>query len=385
MTAASDAPRPVLLAYGFRVFFLLAGAWSAVALGLWIAALAGLVPPITPAWHAHEMLFAVVGAAAAGFLLTAVANWTATPPIAGGPLAALAALWLGGRAAMLLAGVLPAGLVAAANVAFFPVLALALASRLLPARNRRNYPLLAVLLLLAAAQGLWHIGRTALAAEAALLLIAALIVVIGGRITPAFTANHLRARGEAALPRDPGWLAGANVALILATGVAALAGVATATGWLALATAAIAAVRLLGWRTTAIWREPLLAILHVAWLWLVAGLALRALADLGLDVPRSLWIHALGAGAIGTILIGVMTRVSLGHTGRPLVLQRGGGWLYAGVVAAALLRVLSALPAMPHAAALADLAGLLWMLAWLGFVALFAPILLAPRADGRPG
>jgi len=385
MSATPTRALPQLLGYAFRVFFVLVGAWSALAMALWTGALNGWPLTLTPTWHAHELIFAVVGGAAAGFLLTAGATWTRTPPVAGPPLAALAVLWLAGRATMLMEPLLPAALIGAVNTAFLPAVAAVLARRLIAAGNRRNYLLPVVLLLLAVTQGLWHAGRPALAGEAALLLVAVLITIIGGRIAPAFTRNALRARGIDASVTDSATLASANIALVLGAGLAALIAPGAVSGALALAAALLGALRLRGWRTGATLGEPLLWILHLAWLWLLAGLAARGLADLGVAVPRSLWIHLLGAGAIGTILIGVMTRVSLGHTGRALELPNGAVWLYAGVLAAAVLRTLAAVPAVPYAAVLIDAAGALWAAAWLGFLWLFAPILAAPRADGHPG
>jgi len=373
-----------LFAYPFRVFFVLTGIWAAVAMGLWLAALRGAIA-LSPLWHAHELLFGVVTAAAAGFLLTASANWTASEPVRGIPLLGLALLWLGGRIVMLL----PAPttwFVPLVDLAFLPVLALVLGRRLVRARSRRNYGLPLVLLLLAAAQAQWHLGDPRQALESALLLVSLLVLIIGGRITPLFTANALRKAGVPAPVRDRRFLAAAQLALLtLAAGAAMQPQATLLAGAAALLAGSLGLLRQTGWAVAATLRDPLLWILHLGWCWLQLGLLAYGLAQLGAPVPRSLWIHLLGAGGLAAVLLGVMTRVSLGHTGRALVLPRGAVAIYLAAIAGGVLRAASHLPGATAPMLLTELAGLSWLLAWVLFLVWFAPVLAAARPDGRRG
>lgn len=377
----------LLLAIAFRPFFLLAAAWSALAMLLWLASLTGwlTLPQLTPAWHAHELLFGVVAAAAAGFALTAVATWTGKPPLAGAGLAALLLLWVAGRVTLLVES--PPGLIAAVtNLLFLPAVALYLLSCLVPVGQRRNYPLVVILLLLAVAQAAWHfmdIDRLQ-AYEAGLLAVAAMISLIAGRITPAFTRNWLRKCQQPESVRDHAPLEWINVGGLLLGSAAVLAQQPQVAAVLALVAAIAAGLRLAGWNSYRVLTEPLLWILHLAWLWLIVALLLMAASWFTSLVPPTLWWHALGAGAIGTILIGVMTRVALGHTGRPLELPRGSSLLYVLITVAALARIAAALFPQGYIALL-TVAALAWVLAWLGYLIRFGPILLAPRPDGRPG
>ncbi|MCC5874442.1 MAG: NnrS family protein [Gammaproteobacteria bacterium] len=377
----------LLLAVPFRPFFLLAAAWSALAMLLWLASLTGwlTLPQLTPAWHAHELLFGVVGAAAAGFALTAVATWTGKPPLAGAGLAALLLLWVAGRVTMLAES--PVGVAAAVtNLLFLPALALYLLSRLVPVGQRRNYPLVVILLLLAVAHGAWHFMEfdRLLAYEAGLLAVAAMISLIAGRITPAFTRNWLRKRQQPESVREFAPLEWINVGGLLLASAAVLAQQPHVAAALALLAAIAASLRLAGWNSHRVLTEPLLWILHLAWLWLIAALLLMAASWFTSLVPPTLWWHALGAGAIGTILIGVMTRVALGHTGRPLELPRGSSLLYVLITVAAVARIAAALFPQGYIALL-TVAATAWVLAWIGYLIRFGPILLAPRPDGRPG
>lgn len=386
---------PRLLAYAFRPFFLLASCWLLIAMGLWLLSLSGVdwAPALSSAWHAHEMLFAVVGAAAAGFALTAVATWTGTPPMSGWPLAGLIALWIFGRVLMLADSLLNSmnplfvTLVATVNVLFLPAVALALWKRLRAAGNRRNYPLVLILLVLTAAQAAWQFAAldARLAFDAGLLAVAAMISLIAGRITPAFTRNWLRGHERDENVRDSRLLEALNVGAALLAALLMLAGAAQMAASLCLVAAVAAMLRLLGWNGQRILVEPLLWILHLAWLWLTVALLLAGLAGFGFSVPGTLWWHVLGTGAIGSILMGVMTRVALGHTGRPLQLPRGAVLIYVLISLAAMARIAAVLLPGSWWLPLLMLSGMAWMLAWGGYLYLFGPILLAPRPDGRPG
>lgn len=383
-----------LLGRGFRPFFLATGIYAAAGVVYWSVSWRGRLPSARwlwpSAWHAHEMLFGVTAGAIAGFLLTSVPVWTGTPALAGARLGALFGLWLAGRVAMGLAGLLPNELVAAIDLAFYPALGVVLAQALVPARQTRNLGFLAVIAALAAANAATHaqaLGAAIPASRAlrfAVDLVVVLIVVIGGRITPAFTRNALQGRGVAAPVVSRPWLDRAAIGGVVAMAAAdLLVPRSAASGMVALVAACGVAGRMLGWQTRRVLRDPLLASLHAGLAWVPLGLALVALSDLAGLVPPAAGLHALTAGAMGAMILAVMTRVSLGHTGRPLVLPRGAALCYVLVHLGAALRVIASAPAAPNALLLA--AGLIWGSAFALFVALYAPILLRPRLDGKPG
>jgi uncharacterized protein involved in response to NO len=383
----------VLFALAFRPFFLLAGAWAALALVLWVAVLvsgARLPSRFDPlAWHIHAMLFGFVLAAIAGFMLTAIPNWTNRPAVRGAPLAALAGLWLVGRIASVLSGLMPLALAAALDVAFPAALCAVAAREILSARNWRNAAMPVPIAVLGIADLLMYLERAGLGVPAGLgwrLGITAAIVlisVVGGRIVPAFTRNWLKSRGVQRLPPAPG-------RLDLVALVALHAGLAIWTFWptagpagvLLLLGAVLNLWRLSRWRGLATFAEPLLAILHVGYAWVVVGAALLGASILTSAVPPPAAIHALTAGAIGTMVIAVMTRVSLGHTGRALTADRITTAVYALVIAAAAVRIAAAF-ALGSYVLLVEISGALWAAAFAVFVGRYGPMLLAPRADGR--
>lgn len=385
-----------LLAYSFRPFFLLTGAYGALVVLAWMAQLFGGLPlPVgwSPLhWHSHEMLFGLVSAAIAGFLLTAMCNWTGAPPLQGRGLLALVLLWLAGRIAMWTAGWLPAGLASLIDLLFLPVMGIYVMGVLLRYRNRRNLILGAILLLLTLANLMMHVGfwQRSLAwlqvgQLMAFNLITLMMVVIAGRITPAFSTNWLRAQG---LPAEGVRVsAPLDRAVLIATGLLVpadfLSQMPAIAGAIALLAAALNGVRLVLWQGWRIAREPLLWILHLAYLWIVLALVLKGLAAFGLVAP-SVWQHALGVGAVGTLILGVMTRVSLGHTGRPLRLPALVVWLYGAMLVAACARLLTALGWVGYTPGI-TLAAAGWIIAYGGFVLIYWPILSRPRADGRPG
>ncbi|WP_308367300.1 MULTISPECIES: NnrS family protein [unclassified Microbulbifer] len=395
-----NARPAALLAYGFRPFFLLTGLYAVVVILGWMGFLFGgwsLPLGWSPfKWHSHEMLYGMVPAAIAGFLLTAITNWTEASPIKGWRLLLLVLLWLAGRVLMWLASWTPAWLVALVDLAFLPALALYLLRVLLQHNNRRNLILVAVLTLLFIGNLLMHLGfasgRTGLLDTGEQLgfdLIVLLMAVIAGRIIPAFTANWLRFQGG-----NPDWVTRsawtdrvALISLALLTLMApldALGAPAMLIGLTVLAAALSNGLRLWQWAGWRARKEPLLWILHLAYAWIVLGLLLRALAILTGSLPDSLWQHSLGVGAIGTLLLGVMTRVAMGHTGRPLKLAPFGLWIYLSITTAAALRLLVAAQIIDFRLGLA-LAALAWVLAFGLFVVLYWPILSSPRPDGRPG
>lgn len=383
-------------AYGFRPFFLAVALGGVVLVPLWAGHFSFGVPLATDwppvLWHGHELLFGFVAAAIAGFLLIAVPSWTGQRGFAGMPLVLLSAIWLLGRLAAGTSASWPFALVAVADLAFLPALAALLAWPLVRERNR-NTPLLLVLLALWLGNVAFHLGlwrndadllRRSLLAGIDLVLL--LITVIGGRITPSFTATALRQRGiEGAVRASKGLTVLAVTLMVLVTATDVAWPASALAGWLAAVAAAAQVARLAQWRGWRVRNEPVLWILHLAYLWMPVGLALKALSLLAAVPAAASWLHALTVGAISTMILGVMTRVSLGHTGRPLRLHPLVTGAYLLLSAAALARIVGAwLPAFGYAPAIAVSAAL-WAAAFALFLWVYAPILVTPRADGKPG
>jgi uncharacterized protein involved in response to NO len=392
---ARMAASPPILRGGFRPFFFLGAAWAVVALALWLGALlAGLELPSALdafAWHRHEMLFGFVGAMVAGFLLTAIPNWTGRLPIAGWPLAALAGLWLAARLAVLWSDALGLAVAAALDVGFYAVMAFVGAREILAAKNR-NLPLVAMVLLFGTANAVDYASMSGLLADgeagfrAGIALVTVMISVIGGRIVPSFTRNWLVKQGrDRGLPGQPGRF---DIAVIGVTALALLAWVlfpaARATG-IGLAAAAVLQLARLarwsGWRTLS---DPLVSVLHLGYLWVPLGLALLGWSILGTAVPRTAAIHALTAGAMATMILAVMTRATLGHTGRELRAGPATILAYALVTLGAVLRVVAPLGAIDYRLGM-EAAGLLWAGAFVVFLLAYGPILFGGRPDAKPG
>jgi uncharacterized protein involved in response to NO len=382
---------PILFSAGFRPFFLLAALWAALAVPLWLAVFVGrgALPSVLPpsVWHVHEMIFGFAAATIAGFLLTAIPNWTGRMPLQGGPLAILVLLWAGGRVAVLASATIGATAAACLDLAF-PLAFLAVVAReILAGRNWRNLPMVGALSLLLVGNLLVHLEAVGIAATAALgnrIGVATplmLISFVGGRIIPSFTRNWLaKQRPESAAPAvfdalDRVVLV--TTALALVVWVGAPDGVAAP--WLELAAGAALAIRLARWQGAATLREPLVWILHLGYFWLALGFVLLAFSGFAPILPRTAALHALTAGAIGTMTLAVMTRATLGHTGSPLVAGRGTTVIYALVTLAAALRLL-----VPFAGGqtlpVLGLAGAAWSGAFLLFAVLYFPSLARPRA-----
>lgn len=386
------ATRP-LAAKGFRPFFLLAALYAVGIVPLWLAIVGDRVaasPYLQPAsWHAHEMLFGFATAVIAGFLLTAVANWTQRETLTGPPLLALAGLWVLGRAGFLFAAHLPRTLVALVDLAFLPLLMGVLARPLIATKNRRNFVMLAVLAALWLANLAMHLeasgsalvasGRaTGLALDAVTLL----MLIIAGRVVPMFTRNATGANDVRSLPRlDVATAAG--MAVVLIVDVVAPGTLVAKLG--AGAVGLLAALRSIHWGARRSLENPLLWILHVGHAWLAVGLVLRAVLVAFPSLPSAIATHAITVGALGSLTIGMMARVSLGHTGRLLVASRATEWAFSLMLAAAFARV--AVPVLSPAAYAASLtvAGGLWSAAFAMFVVAYFRVLTSPRVDGRAG
>lgn len=383
------ATGPAVLSYGFRPFFLLAGLWAVAAMGGWVGALTlGWMPGGAYGalnWHVHELLFGYAGAAMAGFMLTAIPNWTGRLPVSGAPLGALVVLWIAGRLALGFydwVGMWPALVV---ESAFFPVLGAIAAREILAGRNRRNFHIIAGLAALSGANVWFHwaavTGNGAGAAErlgvAAWVL---LIGVVGGRMAVSFTRNWLARNQSPVLPKP---LGGFDHFTLIVTLVGLLAWIVMPDNMVVGALLVVAGLlhvwRMIGWRGWRAAREPLVLMLHVFYAFIPAGLLAIGAVPFGLfgAVPA---LHLLTVGAVGGMTLAVMTRATRGHTGRPL---RASGLTivsYLALVIAALARPLADVFGGEYMM-LVSISGVAWIAAFLGFVIEYAPMLLRPRAS----
>jgi uncharacterized protein involved in response to NO len=379
---------PPILHYGFRPFFFLAALHAGLAIPLWLGVylggfdIGGLFGGMH--WHAHEMLFGYLFAVIAGFILTAIPNWTGRLPLSGLPLATLAGLWLAGRVVCLASP--DPWLAMAVDLAFPVMLALAIWREVLAGRNWKNAPVAVMITLFGVANAADHLANAGvldhdLGQRLALAAAGMLIALIGGRIVPSFTRNWLVKEGSTALPAPFGQ---PDKAAIAATVAAMLGWVVmpdnALVGMLLFAAGVLLAVRLFRWRGLSTFREPILLVLHLGYGWLAASFALLGLAImLPYAVPHSSALHALTAGAVGTMTLAVMTRASLGHTGRVIVADRFVVVMYAMVSAGATLRVAAPFARDWYAHVLAC-GGALWAGAFLLFAIRYAPNLWGRRA-----
>ena len=382
-----------LFGLGFRPFFLTAGIFAVIYMGLWLAMLQGTLPAphelMPQAWHGHEMLFGFAVAVMAGFLLTAAQNWTGIPMPKGGPLAILLAIWLAGRLAPFLP--LPYSVIAIIDLAFLPLLTIAVLRPVLRVKQARNYPFPAMLLGLLLANVLFHAAVLDIiplpplqGLTLALYLIVLMMVVMGGRVIPYFTERRVNSTAKKWPIIE--WLAPA-------TTLATLVMVLMSRNWpslmplvvpLAVIAAIVHGLRLWGWQDRRLWKVPLLWVLHLGYAWIVIGFVLEALAAAGL-VSSFLAMHAYATGGIGVLTLGMMSRVALGHTGRPLEVATLMPWAFAAVNLSAAVRVFGPLLVPAQTAMLHQLGGGLWMAAFAGFAVLYAPMLWQSRVDGKPG
>ena len=389
--AASQARGPLhdhpFLALGFRPFYLLGAAFAGIAVPAWTASTLGWVASarLNLLWHMHEMLFGFVIAIVIGFLYTAGRNWTGLWTPRGGHLAALAVLWIAGRVAMV---ALPVPLAAAVDLAFLPLATLPLYRVIRRAGNARNLVMVVLLAVLALANAAFHasvLGWLALSPMqplyAAIVAVIVIESVLGGRVIPNFTANAVRGVRTVSYPR----LEKASLVLTAATGLVwAVLPLSLPLGLLALATAVVQAARMAGWKPLCTLGNPLLWILHLSYAWIPAGFGVLALACFGL-APHSAAVHLLAVGAMGGLIIGMITRTTLGHTGRMLKAGKAETAMYLLLQAGVLARL---------AAALGDaglrewglvLATACWSLAFALFCVVYGPYLVRPRVDGREG
>lgn len=383
-----------LFALGFRPFYLGAAVFAVLALPMWLGWYGGYLF-ILPAmnvltWHMHEMIFGFAPAVIAGFLLTAVRNWTGLPTSTGTALAGLFLLWIAGRV-LILTGPLP--MAAVVDLVFLPAIGVAIAIPIWQSRNRRNFKVLVIIGALTIANLTFHLANmnvlpnvpVTAAFNLALDIIALLIAIMGGRVIPAFTKNALpnvNVRHDSRIE----FVAIGSLIVIAIAGVLHPLWTMPKGIWVAiLAAGAVShAIRLAGWAPHRTISQPLLLMLPVAYAWLPLSLALRMLAELGF-VPTAAAVHALTIGAISSLMLAMMARSALGHTGRPLVAGAAEISAFSLLQLAAVMRVFSgSIPAEFYRSAVIW-AGSVWTVAFMIFLVTYWPILTRRRVDGRPG
>lgn len=385
-----------LWASAFRPFYFLGALYAPLLVAAWLGALLGLwsLPGEVPLklQHGHEFIFGFAAAIITGIVLTALPSWAGTEEIRGGRLALLTALWLAGRIAFWAAPWLPAPLPALIDCLLFPVIFLMLAPQLLGAQNRLYLLLLPILAALFAANLIYYRGMASanlaqalLALRLAIHAIIVLYVLKGGVLAPIFTGNALREKGRGRqVPFDMKLETACLVAVLL---LAACDVGAAPRAWTG--ASALACALLLGWRTARWqgWRVadvPLLLVMHLGFAWLVLAFALKAAADLTGIVPEAAWLHAFTVGSLGLMMLGLMTRVSLRHTGRPLVVPRAMLVAYALMFGAALLRLAAGVHGLGNAVIGAS--ALLWAASFVLYLACFGAVLVAPSLPRKaPG
>lgn len=382
----------VLLNIGFRPFYLLGAVFAVVAMAAWLvvftgmANLGGYLQGVS--WHSHEMVFGFTMAVMTGFLFTAVRNWTGLPTPSGWVLGAIAAVWIAARIFLVVG---PASIGVILDVLFLPLVAIGIAIPVFRSRNQRNFKVVAIVAVLAILHFVFHLAlngelpaslsRPALFTAIDVFVI--LFAVVGGRVIPAFTRNAV----PGANPVHRTWVEVCAFGLLLMLAVTTLIGgelglPAGQTALLAFLAAAAHSLRLALWQPGRTLGHPLLWMMPVAYSWLPLALVLRGLAGLALVVPGA-WIHALTAGGLTSLMVAMMMRSTLGHTGRELKASRVDIVVFLLLQLGAVIRVLSG--TVGDHRTMTILAGLVWMAAFGAFLGRYAPMLLRPRADGKPG
>lgn len=381
---------PPVLSYGFRPFFLLAGIFAIAAMVGWIGALIagweiggdyGMLN-----WHAHEMLFGYTSAALAGYMLTAIPNWTGRLPVSGLPLLGLVAVWLVGRLVMAVPGGIGLPLSMLVEACFLPLMAAITATEIIAGKNWKNLKILAGLSALSLVNIAFHVsvafnGAALEASRAGVAIYVMLIAVVGGRIVPSFTRNWLAKAGSPRLPAPFGRFdIVAMVWLLVTLTLWVVFPETIVTACAAVGAAILHAVRLARWQGQRTVDEPLLLALHVGYAFIPLGMLSVALASLGWIANASA-LHVLTVGAIAGMTFAVMTRASLGHTGRALTASPRTSVAYLALTLSAVLRPFAELiPSQYHL--LLSLSGACWLVAFGLFVLEFGPMLVSPRLKG---
>lgn len=378
---------PAILSYGFRPFFLLGSVYAGLSILFWLPANSGQVETFSAFapvdWHIHEMLFGYLAAIIAGFLLTAIPNWTGRLPVLGPPLLGLVLLWVAGRFAVFFSASIGWQAAAVIDISFFAALAATAAREIVSGRNWRNLKVLIPLAVLFVANFCFHLeahmnGASDISRRLGLTAGILLIMIIGGRIIPSFTRNWLARENPGRLPAPFDRFDAAAIAVSAAALLAWCCFPQNAATAIALASAAaLQALRLARWAGDRTLKDPLVLVLHLAYAFVPTGFVLIALSILlpG-TVPTAAGFHALGGGAIGAMTLSVMARATLGHTGRRLKAGYGTLFIFAAILAAAVIRIAAAFATN---ALLIEFAGAAWAVAFLGFAAVYGPALIRPR------
>jgi uncharacterized protein involved in response to NO len=384
---------PALLSYGFRPFFLFGAVYAGLGTVIWLPLFFGsltIPTAFSPLdWHIHEMLYGYLPAVITGFLLTAIPNWTGRLPLQGAELAFLVALWIAGRVAICISGIIGPFAAGAVDVSFLALIGAVACREVVTGRNWRNLPPIFIILIFLTGNAIFHFedhekGNADLGARLGIAAAVALISLIGGRIIPSFTHNWLVRQNSERIPApfgrfDVAVLAVSVVALALWVSIPTWPGTAA----LMLIAGVAQAVRLGRWAGDRTLRDRLLLILHVGYAFVPLGFVLLAGAIVvPSSVPISAGIHAWTAGAIGTMTLAVMTRASLGHTGKPLSAGPLTEVVYIAVVVAALLRI-GATFATEGSIVLIEGAGTAWVAAFWSFAIGYGPLLSRPRRTGH--
>jgi uncharacterized protein involved in response to NO len=380
---------PALLSYGFRPFFLLGSIYAGLAILAWLPMFQGelqLATAFAPRdWHVHEMLYGYLPAVITGFLLTAVPNWTGRLPLQGKPLLALVLIWLAGRLAVTVSGRIGSVGAALLDLAFLATITAAVAREIISGRNWRNLKVLVVLAVLLVGNLTFHLqvhatGAAEYGVRFGIAGVVMLIMLIGGRIVPSFTHNWLVRENPGRLPAPFNRFDLSSMAVsALALGAWCFGPEWTVTGIALIAAGLLQAVRLARWAGDRTWRDPLVLVLHIAYAFVPVGFVLVGTASLDW-VPASAGLHAWTAGAFGGMTLAVMSRASLGHTGRALVASPATKLIYGLVFAAAVARIGAALEPR-FAMALLDAAGIAWAMAFLGFALAYWNVFTRPRVS----
>ncbi|MDE2069740.1 MAG: NnrS family protein [Gammaproteobacteria bacterium] len=378
--AARSVNAPPILQQPFRPLFLCAALAASLGIFTWALFLhlgllpASSLPPL--AWHGHEMLFGFAGALVAGFLLTAVAEWTKLATFTPASLVLLLAVWLAARVLFLLPARVPYALTAFLDCGYFGLLLLMVARPIIKSRNRRNYFVIGLLSAFTLADVAFHLSVTGVihVAERSVLywvidLFTVLMLSIGGRVIPFFTARRL-SHATVQRYRWLDWSVNGGAALLVLLDIVWPESALLAT--VSLAVALLVLLRWWLWQPWKAWREPMLWVLHLGYLWLAAGLALRGAALLSSALPEITALHAITVGALGSLSIGMMTRIALGHTGRAMAAGPFMAAAFVLVSVAAVLRLINTPGLLP-------VASVLWALAFAIYFLRFLPLMFAPR------
>ena len=378
---------PALFSYGFRPFFFFGSVYAGAIVLVWLPAFYGelkLSTSFVPRdWHVHEMLFGYIAAVVAGFLLTAVPNWTGRLPLQGRPLMLLFSTWIAGRVAVSSSAWIGWAPAAAIDSLFLVLLAAAVAREIVAGKKWGNLKIVVIIALFAAGNIGFHLeahmsGLAEYATRFAIAMVIVLISLVGGRIIPSFTRNWLAKQPPGRMPSPFGRLDVAVMILtVLTLGFWVARPVDRMTGSLLLACGIMHLVRLARWSGYRTFADRLVLILHVAYAFVPAGFFLTALSAFDV-VAAGAGIHAWTGGAVGTMTLAVMSRATLGHTGRPLEASLATQLIYASIVIAAVARVCAVLE-VDHAGALLAIAGAAWAAAFLGFAAVYFPAFWSSR------